>query len=186
MSAAAWRRADRAIYALLAEKYRRMIELRRLDATGLGGDPRPAARALATRHPGALRELDELPMEVLEERRAALERVLAGRGAPEAWMYALARYHGWLRLALRIRRGVLPLRTLERARAYLAAHPPDPAEGEPAEPLSDEFLAALLAPPAGRLNPIVFARVAAETGLTPRAIEALLIHRRARTEETIE
>lgn len=81
----------------LGDKYTEILALR--DAHARGEDPpdvRMRMRALAARFPGALRELDRMPREVIVERLAALAR---GERAP--WMDAIDRYHRWLRVGLR-------------------------------------------------------------------------------------
>lgn len=86
---------DPAVASLL-EKYREMLRLRLADRDGTLADPRPAMRALAARFPGALREIDEIPLEALIARIDELDR--APGAAP--WMRAHARYHELLRAKL--------------------------------------------------------------------------------------
>jgi len=62
---------------------------------------------LASAFPGALRELDRLPLAQIEARMRALADVLATARAPEAWMELQSAYHGFMRAALRIRRQLL-------------------------------------------------------------------------------
>lgn len=118
----------------LAEKYREMIALRR--ATGPKDEAR--LRALAARFPGSLRELDSRTMASLEERLAELET-----GGP-AWASVQIRFHGWLRIALRLR-GATDLG------AWLAAYVPL----EPGDPTAEELamrIASLAAPREGRVS----------------------------------
>jgi hypothetical protein len=90
------------VVSRLTDKYAEILALR--DAHARGEDPpdlRERLRALASRYPGALRELDRLPREVIVQRLAALaENELA------PWMVAMDRYHRWLRVALRRSRAV--------------------------------------------------------------------------------
>jgi hypothetical protein len=129
----------------LADKYREMIALRRDDG------PRDDARlrALATRFPGALRELDTRTMASLEQRLAELGDALAG-ARPPAWADVQLRFHGWLRVGLAMRRdGIADAATARTwARSYVAREPGDPE----AVTLDDAALALLLAPPRGRLS----------------------------------
>lgn len=162
---------DREALQGLRQKYAEMLRLRDLDAAGGAPDPRAAMRALAARFPGALREIDELPRELLAERLEAVERALGDPSHLEDWMIAIARYHARLRLALRVRR-VIPARTLEAARAL-----DDPE----VDALDDASLAAIVRPPDGRLNRVVLAIVARELGSSVRAIESLLTSARRRT-----
>lgn len=84
----------------LREKY---AELRALRTDASGADPTRRMRALAARFPGALREIDALPLETIDARLRALDAVLAG--APEAeWMRIAAAFHVAMRAALDRRR----------------------------------------------------------------------------------
>lgn len=86
----------------LARKYRVLLELRRAHAETGEVAERAVLRALAAEFPGALRELDSLPLATIEERLCALEAV--DRGAPcEPWMEWLVGYHAILRAALFIK-----------------------------------------------------------------------------------
>lgn len=157
---------DRDALQALHAKYVEMLRMRDLDAAGDPADPRPAMRALASRFPGALREIDELPRDVITARIDAIARALASSGH-EPWMLALSRYHACLRVALRIRR-TIPERTVAAARAL----------GDPeVDALDDASLAAIVRPPHGRLNRAVLAIVARELGSTAGAIESLLASR---------
>ncbi len=136
---------DRAELEALAAKYREMIALRR--EAGPRDDGR--LRALATRFPGALRELDTRTMGSLEGRLAALENALEG-GAVPAWAATVSSFHGWLRVALRMR--AAGARDLEGARAWAAGY----AATEPGDPppvaLDDARLVALAQPRGGRVS----------------------------------
>jgi len=120
----------------LAEKYREMIALRR--ATGPKDDAR--LKQLASRFPGVLREIDSRTMASLEERLAELET-----GWP-AWASLQLRFHGWLRVALRLRsEGVTDLD------AWLATYVPR----EPGDPTSAQLtlrIASLATPREGRVS----------------------------------
>lgn len=83
----------------LADKYRRLFALRvEHERTGKVAD-RNVLRALAAEFPGALRELDRLPLDEIERRAEAL--TLAASGGPvEPWMRWCIAYHALLRAAL--------------------------------------------------------------------------------------
>jgi hypothetical protein len=121
----------------LAEKYRRLLALRH--AVGVGARPDEAARAelraVARQWPGALRELDSLQTDELERRAEA-----CATGSDAAWIGWMARYHELMRAALALRRGVIE-RTVDEA-----------------------FAKAVARPQHGRLNVVVFARLATEVG----------------------
>lgn len=88
-----------AVVSRLGQKYEEMLALR--DAHARGEDPpdvKQRLRALASRFPGCLRELDRLPRDAIVARLEAL-----GRGGLEPWMIAVDRYHRWLRVGLRRR-----------------------------------------------------------------------------------
>jgi hypothetical protein len=114
--------------------------------------PRAELLALARAFPGALRELDQLPLEQIEARMQALEHVLATGRAPEAWMALQSAYHGFMRAALRIRGRLLaqPELVLEHAAACLVAIAYEPESGEPPAARFDaEALRMLAKPPGG-------------------------------------
>ena len=124
----------------LAEKYREMIALRR--------DPGPKdearLRALAARFPGSLRELDTRTMTSLEERLFELES-----GVAPSWARHQIRFHGWLRVALRMR--AESIRDLASARAWVLAYTPSDAGDPSVEELGGK-LATLIAPREGRVS----------------------------------
>lgn len=157
----------------LRDKYREMKRLRAEHEAGEVADPRPAMRALAARFPGALREIDELPMHVIDARIASLERALAGE-APEPWVRALARYHAWMRLALRLRLACARDRSAEAARAWLAGAEREHADDVEPRELDEDMLAAVLRPPGGRLHRVILGRVGRELDVEPAAVDAHL------------
>ncbi len=87
----------------LAEKYSTLAEMRRSDARGEPHRPDAFYRALAARFPGALKELDRLPLEEIDRRVRELGRVLGG-GEASAWMIAVGAYHARLRELLAAKR----------------------------------------------------------------------------------
>jgi hypothetical protein len=144
----------------LARKYRVLSDLRR----GVLPPARETLRPLACEFPGALRELDCLPLALLDGRlRAVLE---AERGAaPEPWIDWMLAYHERMRLAL-------------SAKARLAGvEPSDPRQlTRLASELSlefdahcdESFVARVARPPRGRLNSLVFELLEQDLA-TPRA-----------------
>ncbi|HVY38076.1 MAG TPA: hypothetical protein VHM31_09075 [Polyangia bacterium] len=122
----------------LARKYRRLVDLRgRRDGDGSGpAATRAELRALAAEFPGALRELDTLGAAELRRRAEACAAAAAGGGV-EPWMAWIDRFHGLMRRALQAR-----------------------ARGAGADP----FECAVLAPPEGRMMPLVLGEVAAAFG----------------------
>lgn len=144
----------------LVAKYEEILRLRRAAPTESAAEARPALRALAREFPGALRELDALPMEEIEARLAAL-RALAAGGREAPWMRVLESYHRHFRGALALKgaiaRGPLDAATLDAAAASWLPE-----------------RAAVHRPPGGRLGPLVVARVAEELGVPAAQIAATL------------
>lgn len=131
-------------------------------------------RALAERFPGALREIDELPLEAIAERIRVLEAALTGEEEAPPWACFFVDYHGWLRAALRIKRLCNGAATLEEALSRVRArYRPEPDEPSLAA-IGDEGVATIWSPPGGRLNPWVFARVAALHGVSADEVSAAL------------
>jgi hypothetical protein len=142
----------------LARKYRALIALRDARARD-GAAAAPAQlRALATEFPGALRELDALPAEVLHARAAALEAVGAGAGV-EPWMTAMAGYHALMRATLTIKRAYGPGGDPAAVGAAV-----DALRESTGIALDGGDLAAIARPPRGRLGVFVFARLGAALG----------------------
>jgi hypothetical protein len=165
--------------AALREKYREIKRLRDEHASGLARDPKARMKALALRFPGALRELDELPMEMVELRLATLDSLVAGAEATPDWVRLQIDYHGLMRAALRIKR-MARLERGDRAGAILsqlasgcvdAGDPPHPVRFDRAE------IEAVLKPEGGRLNPWVYARVAALHGVDAESVRRALFLR---------
>ncbi len=149
------------VRAALLDKYRRMIALRRAELARSARDA-IAIRELATRYPGALRELDRAPLEILEARCASLER-----GPMPSWAEPTWTWHRQLRWALAVRRAAGAERDRERARAIF--------EGD-AEALgfTPSELETLMNPPDGRLSRWLVRRLAGLRGASAVDLEALL------------
>jgi hypothetical protein len=176
--------------AVLREKYREIKRLRTVDAEhvarGQAHDPKREMAALARRFPGALRELDELPLAVIEARLAQLDEAIESHSVPE-WAALQVAYHGTYRFALRIKRraarkGALDDDALEHVIARLLAAAPElAAHAELDEPRLEELDAAtlreILRPAGGRLHGWVLAQVAARAGVPAEAVAAALFLR---------
>lgn len=157
----------------LRDKYLTLHALRLAKAQSGEVAPREQLRALAQRFPGALRELDRLPLERIEARIGELDAALAGtRPAPD-WVPLQLAYHGWLKLALAVRAGG-PGESTPQARARLhAEYRPGPGEPDPGR-LEEAELEAIRRPPGGRINHWVYARVALDQGGDWQAVESAL------------
>ncbi len=167
-------RASDPSLSALREKYQRMLEMRRVHDSGAAHDPRAEMRALAQQFPGALREIDELPLEVIAQRIEQLSAVVDQQMPLSSWMVWMVEYHGHWRAALRIRRMGLPRVDIAVAleqlqQTYVAAH-----DEPPLTAFDAETLAAVLKPENGRLNPWVLSRIAAAHGVAMSEIHAQL------------
>ncbi|HKP61218.1 MAG TPA: hypothetical protein VJV78_31025 [Polyangiales bacterium] len=157
----------------LLDKYTRLLRLRSVpDAL----PPRDELRSLARQFPGSLRELDRLPLPLIEARLRELEQVLAEGREPTQWMRLQVSYHGFMRATLRIKRWSRAWpEEQEAAQAELAARYV-PAPDEPALGFFDaEVLELIRNPPAGRLNPFVLAAVARVHGTTAEDVGKALL-----------
>jgi hypothetical protein len=163
----------------LRDKYREIKRLRDEDAAGLAVAPRAAMAELARRFPGALRELDELPMNEIERRLSAIEAVVAGRAAAPPWVSLQVGYHGWMRAVLRVKRiaaGRRATQAGEVLRELSACYVPEVDE-PPLSAFDAAVLAKILEPEEGRLNPWVYGRVAEEHGVDPDTVRRALFVR---------
>lgn len=142
----------------LRRKYDLLIALRE----GTRPGSRETLRALATEFPGALRELDALPLNALRTRRAAVDEA-----PPPPWVAWIGAYHGLMRVTLALKRAVPARADLEVSRVTeLAAA----ASGAWGETLDGAFVRAVQRPPQGRLGPLVFDALGARFGVTPAVI----------------
>jgi hypothetical protein len=94
---------DATARAALEDKYTELVALRRAPADLPRSEAMARMRALATRFPGALRELDRAELRELERRKDALSSL--GPAAPTPWMLASHAFHRALRDLLHERRG---------------------------------------------------------------------------------
>lgn len=153
------------LYAL-RDKYERMLALRathwraRSDPSFEEPDPRAEMARLARDYPGALREIDTLPFEVIVTRLEALETAERQPSRVERWMIAQVTFHRYARGALAAKRWLAGRKTmtLRLHVAFLEAIQTMPEGGE-ATLFADE-LAAIARPPQGRLMTLVYAKVA--------------------------
>ncbi len=147
-------------------KYRTLVRWRRAH---LLGEPLPAKsefRALSEEFPGALRELDTLPMTTLERRCEELELVVGDGAVALAWMIASEQYHRWMRAAL-----WLKLRTRDGLADELAVA----CSGRFSLAVSVQFVRQIADPPQGRLRRVVFEQVCNTTGMTLEELQQELL-----------
>lgn len=164
----------------LREKYQRMLEMRRLHASDTPHEPRPLMRDLATRFPGALREIDELPLPLIELRIEELDQVIDNGLPPMKWMLWMAEYHGHLRAVLRIKRMGLPATDIPSALRLLRSQYVAANDEPPLEFFDADTLLMVLKPRAGRLNPWLLSLIAARHFVQVGDVEATLFPGRLR------
>jgi len=176
---------DRADLEALREKYEVILALRlhheraRSQPGYVEPDPRKEMSTLARRFPGALREIDVLPLAVVRERIASLSAALEDATAVRDWMVAAAAFHRLARGALAVKRWLAAHRHLEphaREAAFAAAAPAMHAEAR----AWADALDALARPPRGRVLDLVYGRLAAELGKDDRTVRELVTPPRER------
>src|SRR5689334_13660305 len=96
-------------WAALLRKYETLAALRRDKAKSGVNAPRAVFRALAREFPGALRELDTLPLDEIDRRAHELSQVVSGTADPSPWMAWMHAYHATMRAALFLKPRVAPL-----------------------------------------------------------------------------
>lgn len=104
----------------LAEKYATLAAMRRREAEGDPPYENAFYQRLAARFPGALKELDRLPLDEIDRRAAALEAA-ASTGVVAPWMIAVDAYHAALRELLAAKRREGPLGVPSSARCSVVA-----------------------------------------------------------------
>jgi hypothetical protein len=163
----------------LLSKYAEMLAMRL--AEELEPAERPSERevrhrmmALASRFPGALREIDGLELREIRARVDKIAAVLSGESAAESWMEAVMLFHQFARGALCAKRWLGGRKhvdaEVERAYALQLATLPFP---EDAREWAAE-LAQIAAPPQGRVTHLVFVRVARSLGTSEHEARRLV------------
>jgi hypothetical protein len=142
----------------LGSKYREMLAMRLEHEAGNEDVARVRERMarLASRFPGALREIDELALEAIRERLRRIEAVIDGIGALAPWMEATASFHALARGALWTKRWLGGRKTVDpdMLREFASVAPADVARDWA------DRLETVASPPGGRLTDLVFQRVA--------------------------
>lgn len=170
----------------LRDKYERMLVLReahlraRSDASFVEPDPRPEMARLAEEYPGALREIDSLPLELIAGRIEALRIAELQPSHVEAWMTAQVTFHRYARGVLVTKRWLAGRKTITPAlRAAFVRAVRTMPRGSEAELFADE-LDAIASPPRGRLMDLVHTKVARALDLTEAQARALVFRARSR------
>jgi hypothetical protein len=163
-------RVSREALGELRAKYAEMLEMRLEHDAKCEDVARVRVRmgALASRFPGALRELDALELGEIRRRVVAIERVLVGGGDAEPWMEAVALFHALARGALVTKRWLARRKRIDaRVRRDFAAAVVTLPFTDDTRAWSDD-LARVASPPRGRLTDLVFTRLAATLGTSER------------------
>lgn len=151
----------------LRDKLARIAELRDADERA----PGPVLAALAARWPGALRELDDLPREVVASRLAELDARLADGGPAPSWAAAQVAFHALARGALAAKRWLAGRREVDEAtrRAFDLAFADDDETRAWAPRLAE-----LARPPRGRVLALVWSVLAERLGRDESAARDLV------------
>lgn len=161
-------RISRASLTELRGKYAEMLAMRLEHEAGTEDlrAVRTRMATLAARFPGALREIDELPLPGLRDRIAEIDAVLERDAEVPRWMTAIVRFHALARGALVAKRWLGKRRDVDEGvvasfeRAVRAMPFADDARAwAPA-------LASIARPPRGRVLDAVFAHLSLELGLS--------------------
>lgn len=161
---------DRERLSRLLHKYDTLAALRRARSQGAPLPEKKVFRDLASEMPGALHELDRLPLDVIEARRTALREALEGalQDAPPApWMRAMSDYHALYRAALFVKVRVPRAQPLTDE---LAATLADKASHHAKIPVDAAFVRSVARPPGGRIGAVVLAETAARAGQPSSAV----------------
>ncbi|HEY8943196.1 MAG TPA: hypothetical protein VIM73_02990 [Polyangiaceae bacterium] len=152
----------------LERKYRTLLDLRRAAREPDVG----VLRALASEFPGALRELEILPLATLERRLQTVTGAVAG-GEPSPWVHWMLAYHRRMCLVLAIKRKLGEARLEPGAIARGVG-------AEFGEELDSQLVAKVARPPGGRLNRLVFELLEGEFGRSRAELESTLFPALAR------
>ncbi|HEY2517271.1 MAG TPA: hypothetical protein VGI39_40640 [Polyangiaceae bacterium] len=166
--------------AALRAKYEEMLRLR-LDTSG--ADPRKAMAALASQFPGALREIDDLPVDALRARSQELADAEAG-GSVALWMEAIHLFHVLTRGALCAKRWLGGRKVVDAAAcAAFEQEAEGLCWGDDAR-LWGPHLARLASPPKGRVTELVYEAIGARLRVTAEDAKLLAfgVPRRQRRE----
>jgi len=160
----------------LRAKYAQMLAMRIAHASGDEDADEARARMaeVASRFPGALREIDDLELAEIRRRIEALDEVVEGLREAEPWMEAVALFHAMARGALCAKRWLGRRKRVDAEveqafdRGVVALLFPEDARGWRSD------LARIASPPRGRVMDVVFGRLAGELGLSERATRRLI------------
>ena len=145
--------------ARLRAKYEEIHRLRIAHAAGDTVDPRPAMAALASRFPGALREIDDLPLAEIEARVASLRAAEEGALPVALWMRATILFHAFTRGALAAKRWLAGRKNVDpETREAFARDAMTLSYAEDARAWTAD-LHRIASPPRGRVTDLVYERI---------------------------
>ncbi len=162
--------------AALEEKYRRLVALREARAARGELADRGDLAALARSFPGALRELDALPEEVLRARVEGLRAARAGE-RHEPWVAWLADYHSLMRATLSLKARLRARKDLDEPTALKESAAVSAQSGFD---LGVEYARSVARPPRGRLGVVVFDALSRRHGVEPEVLWQALFPTRRR------
>jgi hypothetical protein len=163
-------RLSRSDLIALARKYHSLSELRRSQYNVRLFDYRFLVRRLAHEFPGALRELDILPLIEIERRAEVLLAASEG-GVIEPWMEWMHSYHLMMRAALAIKKRLEGRRVLSEPSLIDIAGDVSRESGVRCD---IQFVREVANPPLGRVNTVIFRRLSVEFGAAPSALGRVL------------
>lgn len=146
----------------LEGKYAQIEVLRRARERGEPIPEKEVFKALADRFPGALRELDRLPMDAITLRREQLARALENESVAP-WMAWMVAYHELMRVALWIKLRMAKRPELTNERMVFLVRGVAEAFGFGVD---ESFVKDVARPRAGRINGVVLARLAETFGVS--------------------
>jgi hypothetical protein len=146
-------------------KYTEMRRLRILAIESPTTDPRQNMADLAARFPGALREIDELPLDAIDRKLSDLALAITDASQVAPWMKATARFHELTRGVLAVKRWLAGKKQIDDAvRAEFETIARElPYAADVVVWQSD--LEAIASPPRGKVTDLVFARIARELSI---------------------
>ena len=169
---------DPAALQKLVVKYNNMRRLRILALEAPHADPGEEMALLAAEFPGALREIDELPLEEIDARIASLTRACGDLAAVEPWMRAVMSFHDLTRGALAAKKWLSGRKTVTSAdRDELEKLARATSDGDAILTWLDD-LAAIAQPPRGKITDLVFRRLALSLAVSEEEARALVFAKR--------
>jgi hypothetical protein len=174
----------------LRGKYREMLAMRLEPEAGesdavAGARVRARMATLASRFPGALREIDDLELDEIRDRILRLEAALGGSGPVEAWMEATAAFHALARGALWAKRWLAGRKTVDLAtEREFEVHAAVQAASKDALHWRRD-LGELAAPLGGRITDLVFEKLARTLGLPHEEARFLVFGNRRRATRAV-